>query len=72
MKKVFAFVSLMLFPALLWAKDYTISSPSGELSAIVKVDSTTSLSVTAKGHMIMENCIRAAIRSCIWHMSVRT
>lgn len=57
MKKVFAFVSLMLFPALLWAKDYTISSPSGELSAIVKVDSTTSLSVTAKGHMIMENCI---------------
>ena len=56
MKKALALVSLFISPALLWAKDYTISSPSGELSAIVKVEETTSLSIVAKGHTVMENC----------------
>ena len=50
---VLTFASIMLSQA----KDYSITSPSGEIKAIISVGDSTALSVNVKGHNVMENCI---------------
>lgn len=47
---------LLVFPFGLLAKDYTVVSPSGDLTAVVTVDSTTVLSLRVKGQTVMEGC----------------
>ena len=56
MKRILACVLVLLSALTVSAKDYTLSSPSGSISTVVRVDSTTTLSVIVKGVTVMQNC----------------
>ncbi len=57
MKRILISVALTLAAVTgLAAKDYTVTSPSGNLSATVSVDTATVLAVKVKGQTVMENC----------------
>lgn len=61
MKRNLFSVLLILLGLNLGAKDYTLSSPSGNLTAIIKVDSITTLSLKIKDQLVMDSC-RIAMR----------
>lgn len=56
MKRILACVLVLLSALTISAKDYTLSSPSGNISTVVRVDSTTTLSVIVKGVTVMQDC----------------
>lgn len=57
MKKILVCVCCALASVIsLNAKDYSVTSPSGTITAVVSVDKTTSLSVKIGGKKVMENC----------------
>ena len=55
MKRILACVLVLLSALTVSAKDYTLSSPSGNISTVVRVDSTTTLSVIVKGVTVMQD-----------------
>lgn len=48
--------ALFAFCAIAMAKDYSVSSPSGDLKMIITVDETTSFTLVVKGQTVLENC----------------
>ena len=56
MKRILACVLVLLSALTVSANDYTLSSPSGNISTVVRVDSTTTLSVIVKGVTVMQDC----------------
>ena len=61
MKRILACVLVLLSALTVSAKDYTLSSPSGNISTVVRVDSTTTLSVIVKGVTRKQDC-KGALR----------
>ena len=55
-KSISAFFIFLVVSLSLNAKDYTVSSPSGNISAVVKVDGSTSMSIYIKDVKVMEDC----------------
>jgi len=57
MKKILAcIVGVAASSVFLTAKNYTVTSPSGNITAIISVEKTTTLAIKVGGEKIMENC----------------
>lgn len=56
MKRILSALLTLALPLAAMAKDYNVSSPSGEISAVVSVNGNTLLSVSVKGRPVLQNC----------------
>ena len=57
MKKILNnIIFFLLLPLVTFAKDYSVTSPSGELKMYISVEGTTSYTLVVKGQTVLENC----------------
>ena len=57
MKKILNnIIFFLLLPLVAFAKDYSVTSPSGELKMYISVEGTTSYTLVVKGQTVLENC----------------